>query len=183
MKAYEKRVDFGWKHSLFLWVIIILGMCGITKLILNTKNVDLIRFAFLGPFKGNFILVIDLALTLAFALLFMKFPEFVRYIGFKRLNKKWILISFLIGIAFVAAGGLIFYAQNLIIPMPEEKLASYEQLFSIQDWKESLHWLAIFMLWVAPCEAVFARGFVQRGFENSLKRLSSNSIPTTDSFA
>jgi membrane protease YdiL (CAAX protease family) len=160
---------FSWKHSLFLWVIVVLGISGTSFLVLNTKNRALGEFVLLGLFKGNFLVVVDLVLTLSFALLFVEFPELVRYIGFKRLNKKWIFISFLSGMLFVAIGELVFYTQNLIVPMPEEKLAFYEQLFSSQNWKDNLQWLAIFMLWVAPCEEVFARGFVQRGFENSLK--------------
>jgi membrane protease YdiL (CAAX protease family) len=169
MKKYERRADFSWKHSLFLWVIVVLGMLGISLLAISTKNKALGSFLFSGPFKGNFLLIVDLVFTLAFALLFMKFPEFIKYIGFKRLSKKWIFISFLSGMLFVAIGELVFYTQNLIVPMPEEKLALYEQILSGQNWKDALQWLAIFMLWVAPCEEVFARGFVQRGFENSLK--------------
>jgi hypothetical protein len=55
------------------------------------------------------------------------------------------------------------------MPMPEESVASYEQIFFVENWKGALHWLAVFMFWVTPCEKIFARGFVQRGFENSLK--------------
>ena len=70
---------------------------------------------------------------------------------------------------FVSIGELIFYLQNIIAPMPEGKLSPYEQLFSVEDWRDALQWLAVFMLWVGPCEEVFARGFIQRGLENSLK--------------
>jgi CAAX amino terminal protease family. len=41
--------------------------------------------------------------------------------------------------------------------------------FSLKIGRGLLHWFIAFMLWVAPCEEIFARGFVQRGFENSLK--------------
>lgn len=69
----------------------------------------------------------------------------------------------------IILGELVFAAQEFIIPMPEERVALYENILSSQGWKDALQWLAIFMLWVGPCEEVFARGFVQRGFENSLK--------------
>jgi hypothetical protein len=83
MDTHEGGTDFTWRHSLFLWVVVVLGMSGISLLVLNAQNRALGEFVFFGLFMGNFLVVVDLVLTLAFALLFMKFRDFVRYAGFK----------------------------------------------------------------------------------------------------
>jgi hypothetical protein len=129
------EVPWNWKHSVLLWIIVLLGMIGVSLLVVCTKNENITEFVFSGPFKGNFIIIVDLVFTLIFALHFMKFPEFIRYIGFKRLNKKWIFISFLSGVLFIIIGELVFCAQNLIMPMPEERVALYEQIFFVENWK------------------------------------------------
>jgi len=59
---------------------------------------------------------------------------------------------------FVSIGELAFYLQNIIAQIPEGDLTTCEQLFSVEDWRDALQWLAVFMLWVGPCEEVFARG-------------------------
>lgn len=165
------KVPWNWKHALLLWFFVLLGLMGVWMLIISTGNQALIEFMQSGPFRGCFIFVINPIITLLFSFFFIKPREFLRYIGFKKLKLKWVFISLLVGILMTLIVACVEYLQNIVFPMPEELSATYESLsfVSVSNWMDVLILFLLNIFWVAPCEEIFARGFVQRGFENSLK--------------
>ena len=92
-KDTTEEIPWNWKHSIFLWVAVFLSITGVSFLALLTRNKDIIGFVAIGPLQGCLVVVMDLLLTIGFALCLTDFHTFLKVEGFKRVNLKWIGIA------------------------------------------------------------------------------------------
>ena len=175
--------QWNWKSALILSTLIIainfafLSFIQLYLLILtgwqfNESGVIIAAGSLLGVWIGAIISeLIILGLTLYIAIYIFKGK--LTYFNFKLPNLKNFLIA--IGGAAAAWGAafLSSFLQDWILPDPHPE--SYTLLFKASNIYELLIWIVLMMIIVAPCEEIFARGFVQQGLQNSCKN-SNKSI-------
>ncbi|NVM52363.1 MAG: CPBP family intramembrane metalloprotease [Candidatus Helarchaeota archaeon] len=110
--------------------------------------------------------LIILQITIIFAVYIFKGK--MRHFNFKRPSKKHLLIA--IGGAFAAYGlSILGGLLNYLITGDDPNQALYDALFQTSEVYQVIIWIILMMCVVAPCEEIFARGFVQKGLQNSCK--------------
>jgi hypothetical protein len=96
-KDMAEEIPWNWKHSTFLWVAVFLSITGVNFLalltIIKSGNEDIIWFVAIGPLQGCLVVVMDLLLTIGFALCLTDFHTFLKVEGFKKVSLKWIGIA------------------------------------------------------------------------------------------
>ncbi|MDD1779073.1 MAG: CPBP family intramembrane metalloprotease, partial [Candidatus Helarchaeota archaeon] len=168
-----------WKAALILFfVMILINLLVISSiqsgfLILTGWQFDPLSGAItapgniLGPWLGTISgELIILFITLFFTVYLCKSK--LRALNFRWPSLKHTLIAIGgVALAFGASivGGILQY--YLTGPDPTEE--SYNLLFQTSNGFELIGWVLLMMCVVAPCEEIFARGFVQQGFQNSFK--------------
>jgi membrane protease YdiL (CAAX protease family) len=117
----------------------------------------------LGTISGELIILL---VTLFFAVYLCKNK-------LKALNFRWPSLKH----TLIAIGGVsIAYGASIVggilqsfLTGPDPNEASYNLLFQTSNAFELIIWVLLMMCVVGPCEEIFARGFVQQGFQNSCK--------------
>jgi len=169
MKNSKIEVPWDWRHSIFLWVIVFLSITGVNFTVILTANDTLTTFFTSGVFEGNFVLIMDLLLTLGFALCITDFRTFVKVEGFRKIGLKWAIIALIIGIIFPFIGSRVGYLQKLFWSSPFiEYLWDYS--LPIRPPSEIFSGFLVYVIWVGTCEEVLFRGFIQRGLEKTFSR-------------
>lgn len=164
-----EEIPWNWRHSLFLWVVVFLGVTGVNFLALSTRNGDIIEFVAIGPLQGCFVVLMDLLLTIGFALCLTDFHTFLNVEGFKRANLKWIGIALIVSVVTPLIGGAVFYLQSMIWTPPMDIMS--QPPAPPEAWTDVASYFLTFGLFGGICEEMCFRGFIQRGFESDRRNV------------
>ena len=167
-KDTTEEIPWNWKHSIFLWVAVFLSITGVSFLALLTRNKDIIGFVAIGPLQGCLVVVMDLLLTIGFALCLTDFHTFLKVEGFKRVNLKWIGIALAASVITPLIGGAVFYLQSMVWVPPMEIMS--QPPAPPKAWTDVASYFLTFGLFGGICEEICFRGFIQRGFEKTFSR-------------
>lgn len=182
--AEEKPGEpWDWRGASIVYVLILsitfllLSFIQLNMLILTGWEFDFLTGeitagSILGVWMGTVITeIIILTVTVVFAIYLFK-GKFSHF-KFRFPPLKYLLIA--IGGAFAAYGVSILGGMlQELLPITDPNQAFYDALFTTSNWLEVSVWIVLMMCVVGPCEEIFARGFVQKGFQNSCKK---NNIP------
>lgn len=117
----------------------------------------------LGTISGELII---LFLTLFFTVYLCKSK--LRALNFRWPSLRQTLIA-LGGVALAYGASIVGGILQYLLTGPDPTEESYNLLFQTSNAFELIVWVLLMMCVVAPCEEIFARGFVQQGLQNSFK--------------
>jgi len=154
-ESSESGVFWNWKTALKIYVIVVLLMV----------------------FVGSFLQLLNLYIGMVISELLIAGPVLV-YLYRKKADMSVLGITFDKGLlkdfVYAVIGFVVGYplatiaavlTEYILGPSPFGEL--YADLLTPKSMLDLIIWLAIMGFAVAPCEEIFARGFVQQGMENS----------------
>jgi membrane protease YdiL (CAAX protease family) len=122
----------------------------------------------LGTISGELVI---LGLTLFFVIYICK--NKLRALNFRWPSLKHTLIA-IGGVSLAYGASIIGGILQYFLTGPDPNEGSYNLLYQTSNAFDLIIWVLLMMCVVGPCEEIFARGFVQQGFQNSCK---SKKIP------
>lgn len=157
-ETLETDIFWNWKTALVMFVIVIL-LANIVGGIFQLFNIYL----------GLIITEILIALPVIIYIAYLK-KRSTTIFGLKlkidrELGKDLIYAVIGVIVGYFVATVAAIITQMILGPSPFEEL--YSELLTPKTVFDLVIWIAIMGAFVAPCEEIFARGFVQQGMEKS----------------
>ena len=163
----EIYVEHSWtaKRALLVWAVIVvttlLGFSFIQVYLIDRLDIPM------GVWAGLIFTEIGVALIcLIFALYFYKGT--LEELGIKRPSSKWIGLSIVLGPVLFVVAAIVLAIQTILIG-ENPYVAEYERLLAPTSVPVLGMWILISLVFIGPAEELFARGVVQKGFQNSLQ--------------